>query len=280
MLRSASFMVQRYLLGRHTLLARVPQFGLEMRVPARDTLGRNLFMQGVHAPEVSDFIATTLEIAPGELVFDIGAGVGWHTLLLARLLPRDAEIHAFEPDPWARGLLQENASRNRVTALTVVDAALGERSGAAELHRNGSRRRDGLFAATRADALPVAMLSLDDYCRRNGLAERPLAFIKLGVQGFEHDVLRGARETLARCRALLMEYAPGLLDAAGTHPAVVLDLLVAHGFNPAIIEPDGARAVTRAEILAADRACNLWWRRPGSDPDRRTEPPDPAVLGI
>ena len=280
MLRSASFVVQRYLLGRQTLVARVPQFGLELRVPARDALGRNLFTQGTHAPEVSDYLATTLEIEPADLVFDIGAGVGWHTLLLSKLLPRHAEIHAFEPDPWARGLLQENASRNRIAALTVVDAALGDQSGGAQLHREGSRRRDGLFAAARPDTLPVAMLSLDDYCRRTRLTRRPVAFIKLGVQGFEHAVLQGAREALARCRTLLMEYAPGLLEAAGTHPAVVLDLLVEHGFNPAIIDAGGVRAVTRAEILAADRACNLWWRRPECGAARAPRPPDPAVLGI
>ena len=107
MLRRASYLVQRYALGRDTVLARLPQFDLELRVPSRDALGRNLFTDGIHAPAVADFLATGMQLQPGELAFDIGAGVGWHSLLLSRVVPRGAEIHAFEPDPWARGLLRE-----------------------------------------------------------------------------------------------------------------------------------------------------------------------------
>lgn len=193
-------------------------------------------------------------------MFDLGAGAGWHALLLSRILPRGAEIHAFEPDPWARGLLQENASRNRAESLAIVPAAVGAESGRALLHRYGSRRRRG--AALGDDAIGVDLVSLDEYCRRHGLAERPVGFIKLGVQGYELAAARGARETLARCRTVLLEFAPALVEETGPHPAVLLDLLVEHGLIPWVFEAQGLRAVTRAELLADGAARNVLWQRP------------------
>ncbi|HRP87856.1 MAG TPA: hypothetical protein PLS34_10110, partial [Gammaproteobacteria bacterium] len=100
MLRSAAFFVQRFVLGRRTLLAQVPEFDLELRVPAGDAVGRHLYEDAMHAPAVIDFLATRLELAPDDVVFDIGANIGWYALLLARLAPRGVSIHAFEPDPW------------------------------------------------------------------------------------------------------------------------------------------------------------------------------------
>jgi FkbM family methyltransferase len=216
-LRSAAYFVQRYLLGRQTLLAPVPEFDLELRVPAGDEAGRHLFEEAMHAPAVIDYLATGVELAPEDVVFDIGASIGWYSLLLARLAPRGTSIHAFEPDPWTRGLLQENASRNRADAITVVGAAVGEDSRPARLHRYGARRRgrNGLLAGSRPETIDIEMVSLDDYCRQHGLADRPVGFIKIGVEGFEFFALRGALATLGRCRALLTEFSPARLEASG-----------------------------------------------------------------
>lgn len=280
MLRRASYLLQRFVLGRDTVLARLPQFDLELRVPAGDALGRNLFTQGIHAPAVADFLATGMHLRPGELAFDVGAGVGWHSLLLSRVAPRGAEIHAFEPDPWARGLLRENIAHNRADGLYVVEAAVGPAPGEARLHRYGSRRRQGRWGALRAASLEVPMVSLDEYCRDAGLLDRPVGFIKLGVQGFELQVLQGARAVLSRCRLLLTEYAPADIERSGVHPAQLLDLLVAAGFIPELLTEAGTHAVTRAEILASGRPHDIRWHRPGGTARPVPAEPDPHALAI
>ena len=280
MLRSAGFLVQRYMLGRHTVLARAPAFDLELRVPARDEVGRNLYRDGMHKPDVTHLIATTLELEPDDLVFDIGASIGWYTMLLASVAPRGASIHAFEPDPWLRGLLQENVSRNRADTVTVIDAAAGETPGPGVLHRYGHRRRNqnGLLSMKRAEAVEIRMTSLDEHCRENELTARPVGFIKLDVKGFEFAVLRGARQTLGRCRAVLTEFSPARLQEADVHPATMLDLLVEHGFQPALLEGGELRDVSRAELLASDQECTLFWQRPPSP--RPPRAPDPDAFAI
>ena len=279
MLRSASFFVQRFVLGRRTLLAQVPEFDLELRVPAGDAVGRHLYEDAMHAPTVIDFLATRLELAPDDVVFDIGANIGWYALLLARLAPRGVSIHAFEPDPWARGMLQENLSRNRADAVVVAADAVGEASGAAELRRYGHRRTNGgLLPVGAPETVPVAMVSLDDYCREHELEERPVGFIKIGIEGFEYFALRGAERTLSRCRAVLAEYSPQRLAQAGIEPVALLDLLVESGFTPAVIDAGGAREVTREELLAGTGRRHVFWSRPVATSAPRA--PDPHALAI
>lgn len=277
MLRSTSFFLQRYVLGRPTVVAQARDFDLELRVPTRDAAGAGLYRRGMHAPEVADFLVRRLELEPGDLVFDIGASVGWYTLLLAQIAPRGVEIHAFEPDPWARGLLQENLARNRVEGVTVVDAAVGHRDGEVMLYRYGGRRRRPLRPGS-AQQLAVRMLRLDDYCRELGLAKRPVGCLKIGVQGFEFHALLGARQTLARCRTVLTEYSAALLDEAGVHPASVLDLMVELGFSPADIRRGRLRPTDRPAIMADPRPRTLVWTRPVAA--ARTSAPDPDALAI
>lgn len=280
MIRSVAFFVQRFVLGRHTLLVDLPEFDLELRVAARDDAGRHLYRDRVHAPEVTDFLARGLDLQPGDLVFDIGASIGWYTMLMSRVAPRGTAIHAFEPDPWMLGLLQENASRNRAEAITIVAAAAGDRSGAALLRRYGHRRRNGhgLKPPARGDALGIEMVRLDDYCRAHDLEHQPVGFIKIGVAGFEHAVLRGAGETLGRCRMLLTEFSPVRLQQADTHPVAMLDLLVERGFAPAVLEGNGPRDVERDELLAGGRLRQVLWTRPA--PRTMPSPPDPDALAI
>lgn len=279
MLRSAAFFVQRFVLGRRTLLAQVPEFDLELRVPAGDAVGRHLYEDAMHAPAVIDFLATRLELAPDDVVFDIGANIGWYALLLARLAPRGVAIHAFEPDPWARGMLQENLSRNRADAVVVAADAVGESSGAAELLRYGHRRaKGGLLPVGAPEKVSVPMVSLDDYCRAHGLERRTVGLIKIGIEGFEYFALRGAERTLARCRAVLAEYAPERLAQAGIEPVALLDLLVAAGFTPTVLDAAGPREVTRDELLAGPGRRHLFWSRPAAV--AAPPAPDPRALAI
>jgi FkbM family methyltransferase len=278
MLRSTAFFVQRFVFGRNTLMARVPRFNLELRVASNDAAGRHLYKRGMHAPAVSNFLATGLALEPGDVVFDIGASIGWYSLLLARIAPPGVAIHAFEPDPWARGLLQENVNRNRAARLTVSGSAVGDCSGVATLRLHDHRRGSWHRLMPLNETLEVEMVSLDDYCSRTGLASRPVGFIKLGVEGFEVLALRGAVKTLKRCRAILTEFAPARLRRADTHPLGLLDLMVELGFAPAVLEAGGPRPVERAELAADERRRHVLWTRPQASVPRQQ--PDPGVLAI
>jgi FkbM family methyltransferase len=131
---------------------------------------------------------------------DAGANKGTYTYALARLA---RHVWAFEPNPKMFRTLQRVAARN-VTAAMV---ALADRSGEAELRvprmRKGGFSNQGgsLSAAKIAEnyrAVRVEAVRLDD------LDLPDIGFMKIDVEGFEHEVLDGARETVRRCRPVML----------------------------------------------------------------------------
>lgn len=262
-LRSAGFVLQRFVLGRRVLTARIPEFGLTLRVPARDVVGRHLYKYRIHEPGISRYLARHLALQPGDLVLDVGANIGWYSLLLAHIAPEDVAIHAFEPDPWVRGLLEENLRMNGATSVTAVGAAVGEAPGRARLYLYGdaNRGRNSMLPINQGEAIEVEVVSLDDYLARQGQSPRPIGFLKVDVEGYESFVLKGGTQALQRCRVVMTEYSPRYMRQAGLEPAVLLDLLATAGFAPSVLGGEALEPVGRADLLASDRHRDLLWQR-------------------
>ena len=130
-------------------------------------------------------------------------------------------MFAFEPAPANYDLLVENLRRNGISAVTPVQAAVGQGPGRATLHLYGesNRGRNSLLHVHEGPTVDVAVIGLDDFCREHALTGRPIAFLKLDIEGYEYFALQGAAETLRRCRAVLVEYSPIYLAAAGVEPS-------------------------------------------------------------
>lgn len=130
---------------------------------------------------------------------DVGANKGVYSFVLAR---HTRHVYAFEPNPKIFRVLKSWAG-GRVTAMPY---ALSDRSGPAELlvprgARGYSNQGASLSAVKVSGAhgrVPVEMRRLDDL----GLSN--VGFIKIDVEGFEREVLEGARATLARDRPNLL----------------------------------------------------------------------------
>ena len=177
-------------------------------------------------------------VRPGMTVLDVGANVGAHTLPLARLVGASGRVVAIEPTDWAFAKLCANVAENpslapRVSSIQALllgrddDAAPDSicsswpLAPAADLH---PKLRGRSMAVSGAQAT-----SLDTLLSRAGV-ER-VDFVKVDVDGYEGQVLRGARETLRRHRpALLIELAPYLLSEHGDSLDAVLALLDEAGY--------------------------------------------------
>ena len=155
-------------------------------------------------------------VAPGDLVFDLGAHVGNRTRAFRAL---DCRVVALEPQPDCARVLR--AIFRRAQGVTVVESAVGAAGGRLQLTINErhptlstaadgwrkERERDPRFANIRwGHAVTVACTTLDGLIARFG---EP-AFVKIDVEGSEPDVLAGLGRPLA---SLSFEYLPGALDA-------------------------------------------------------------------
>jgi FkbM family methyltransferase len=146
-------------------------------------------------------------LAPGSVFIDVGANIGFLTILAARLVGPEGRVVAFEPHPGAAARLRTGLAVNGVAAIVeVVEAALGAQDdAAARLHLTDDSvlsSTDPGRAPLRHDfafvrAIDVRSVTLDSWLRpRRDLLGR-IAAIKVDVEGTEEDVLAGMAETLA-----------------------------------------------------------------------------------
>jgi FkbM family methyltransferase len=176
-------------------------------------------------------------VRPGATVLDVGAHVGYYTLVSAVLAGPSGRVHAFEPNPRNAEFLRRHVRINRLDTVRVEQAAVSDRAGTARFDF-GTGSGTGHLAD--AGALEVRTLRLDDYCAEHALAP---AAIKIDVEGAEMSVLHGARETLARHRPVLFLSTHG----AEVH-AASLAFLRGLGYRVAPILGGDVEATT--EVLA------------------------------
>lgn len=131
-------------------------------------------------------------------VFDIGANMGWYSMISARLASH-GEVHAFEPVPFIFEKFQRNVALNSIGGIRFNNIALGrEKSGSIAIHTF-----DGLYhghssmsTLNRTDysTVHVPMTTLDAYCEEQGIGR--IDFIKMDTEGAEMEVLAGAEQLM------------------------------------------------------------------------------------
>ena len=190
------------------------------------------FVYGTWEPEVLQVVTSTIK--PGMTVIDIGAHIGYYSLLFAKCVGSAGRIFSFEPLPGNFALLQKNIqlnnlhqvttfnqaifSSNREITLTVPDDQPNPGSGSAYIHGGAQEFR-------------VEAISVDAFCEESAI--RP-DILKMDVEGAEYEVLMGARETISRCRPKLLIELHHFDGNLAAHP--VPDLLAGWGYGIQWIE--------------------------------------------
>jgi FkbM family methyltransferase len=133
-------------------------------------------------------------VTPGSVVFDIGAHVGFYTLLSSVLVGAVGEVFAFEPVPRNLHYLCEHLRLNHATNVKVVEAAVADACGTTLFDESANSATGHLSTQGK---LCVRVVSLDALVP--GEITIP-DFVKVDVEGAEWLVLNGARQTLSKYR--------------------------------------------------------------------------------
>lgn len=156
-------------------------------------------------------------IHPGMVVLDIGAFVGWYTLLAARQVGAQGKVYAFEPDPRNFDLLGENLRLNRVDSRVIcLPRAVSDEAGVQPffLHGGDQSRSSLIPSGGGHESTTATTVVLDDFFDR-GIK---IDVVKMDIEGGEVHALRGMAETLARAGRsvkLFVECNPNSLRFAG-----------------------------------------------------------------
>lgn len=131
-------------------------------------------------------------IKPGAVVYDIGANVGFYTLLSATLAGPNGKVYAFEPLPRNLGLLRRHVALNSLGTVEVIAAAVSDREGEATFDDSAPTAMGSL---SERGSLKVRTVAIDELVAQGRL--KPPDVVKIDVEGAEGHVLAGASKTLA-----------------------------------------------------------------------------------
>jgi len=183
-------------------------------------------------------------ISPGSVVFDIGAHVGFYTLLASTLAGGDGTVIAFEPVPDNLIYLRRHLCLNHIENVKIIEAAVTDEEGKVAFQKSGSSSTGSVSSS---GAYLVSSVSIDGLFSRAQIPNPSI--IKMDIEGGEYRALLGARN-------LLTEQHPIIFLA--THGQDVhrscCDYLVSLGYT---LKPIVGRSVTETdEIIAYFGDCN------------------------
>ena len=222
-LRAARYQTQARLLHRRG----IAQLGDRSRLWV--DLHRTAASKALYAnpPDLPEMLVWRAALRDGGLFVDVGANVGTYTIWAAEL---GAEVIAIEPAADTFALLEENVALNGYS-VTAVCAAAGDHCGTARftsgLDSGNSLAPDG--------PVVIELVTIDAL-----IGDRRVAGMKIDVEGFEIDVLRGAARALAdrRIDLIQIEWNGMSTQAVGADCRPVAELLDRHGYR--LYRPDMA----------------------------------------
>jgi FkbM family methyltransferase len=192
-------------------------------------IGWTIYFFGTYEPEVRAEIVRYLE--PGDVAIDVGANVGWHTLLMASRVGAGGRVFALEPNVTTRKRLDAAIETNALLQVTTAACAAADHDG-----RIGFEAPDaGEFwdgtGRLRLDARQsVDCVTLDRFVAEHAIDR--LALIKIDVEGWELAVLRGAARVLRTLRPhLLFEFDPAYIGRSRSTGHQLSEFLRDNGYQ-------------------------------------------------
>lgn len=224
--------------------ARVARGGIQWDLDLREGIDLTIFLLGMFERET--VLTCRRLIRPGDIVLDIGANIGAHTLHLACCVGPGGRVAAFEPTDFAFGKLVTNVGLNPelATRIRAEQIMLVDQSGqpvAPRLHSSWPlSAQAGLHekhCGKLMDTTGARAMALDEYLDQARIEK--VAFIKMDVDGHECGVLRGGKAMLARQQpVIVMELAPYVLAETGHSVEELLEILESLGYGLTAMSKD------------------------------------------
>ena len=215
-------------------------FGMQIAGDTQDFLHRCIYYFGVWEPNLTRWIGQRLE--PGDTFVDVGANIGYYSLLASTLVGVSGGVVAIEPSPTIFAALQHNLVRNRVTNVRAVNVAASDREGVVKLFRGPyhnlgettTLEEQNLEVECEVDAIPLDAILVPQEIHNARL-------VKIDVEGAECSVVAGMSMLLSSCRPdleIIVEVHPEQLVRQGRRPEDLMRIFLDAGFYAYGLEND------------------------------------------
>lgn len=220
--------------GRYTLVD-LEEF--EMYVPTDDwSVGSTIISQKVYEPHLTSLLRKTLR--PGMVFVDIGANLGYFTLLAAKIVGNTGHVFAFEPSEYNYKYLLYNTKLNNFDNVDIYPFPVAEKKGWFEYISHGSN----------GDILEVNSTTIEDVASKVLVRSttiddvlghiQQLDVIKIDIEGGEYRAFMGAKKTIAQNRPIIFsEFSPPMLKNNSNVPAKqYLKWLIDQNYHISVID--------------------------------------------
>lgn len=195
------------------------------------------------------------ELFEGGDIIDIGANIGYCTMIFKKGLSQGKKIHSFEPAPDNFEELRNCFSSDETIILN--QCCVGKEDGSIKLWLNDNHHADHRTVTSKLStvlesgkSITVPCISLDSYVAEKNI--KRVQFIKIDVQGVEELVMRGASKTIVRDRPIVVfEYSPYQIKESGFRPTELLQFFTGRSYNLSELTPSGELKKLDQSVLSA-----------------------------
>jgi FkbM family methyltransferase len=243
-------------------------YGHKIYVDTRDmSLTPHILLDGCWEPWIVNVFRNTVE--PNMNVIDIGANIGYYSLLAADAIGPNGKLVSFEANAEIADILYRNlaingfSDRSEVVSKAVYSRTDTLKFGIFERYQGGSSLyatpEHGEQLRDAVKIVEVEAISLDEFCEPGSRIE----FLKIDAEGAESRIFDGARRVITENRQLqiLMEYAPALIESEGGSVEEFYKKIASFGFRVFRIAYDSTLVESSFDDLAAVPHCDVLLRR-------------------
>ncbi len=154
------------------------------------------------------------EIEEGDIVLDIGANIGFYTLIMAKLVGDKGKVYAFEADKDNFEILKKNVEINKYHNVVLINKAVWDKNGTIKFYVNENNTAGNSVDGNDGEEYnEVESIKLDEYFDEN----KKIDFIKMDIEGSEGRAVKGMANILKRNKGMkiITEFCPRMLDKVG-----------------------------------------------------------------
>jgi len=207
--------------------------GFSINLSPNEGASRLTYYFGVSEPALFKFYDQFLQ--HGMVVLDAGANIGLHALYFSKRVGSNGHVYSFEPDRKIFDRLLTHIDQNHAANVECLRFALGSKPGVVEVVHNAEDTSRTFVRNFSTDDAPadqdaVEVMTLDDFSQTQNLPR--IDFLKIDVEGFEREILMGARGLLERnvIRVIQVELDQRSLGRAGAEKCGVVEILRANHY--------------------------------------------------
>jgi len=191
-----------------------------------------LSVNGAHEKTVTSLVK--MEIKKGDTVLDIGAHIGYYTVIFSQLVGPKGKVYSFEPDPRNFLLLQKTVQENNLTNVEIFNNAVSDKNKLVEFFQStadsiGNRLVDSVYNES-GIKIQINSISIDEFFKNRN---DEINFIKLDIQGAEGVAINGLKNILRTNKKIkiMQQWAPSFVSKYDVKPDSHLNFLEELGYN-------------------------------------------------